>query len=181
MGAEGDFALAYVIAHEVGHHIQTLVGTADQVRQMQARSGQVESNQLQVRMELQATALPVFGRTTLNNKGTSWSPATSKKAFGRPLPSATTIFNAWRGRRVVPEAFTHGSSEQRMTWLKRGLQAAIFRPATLFKLNRLRRKDRDGRHEQHFCLLRRRHDRLSIDRGSFYQRRQAEMGPWSGA
>ena len=118
MGAGGDFARSYVIAHEVGHHIQKLTGIADQVRQMQARAGEAEGNQLQVRMELQADCYAGV-----------WAGRNSDRIEPGDIEEGMTAANAIgddtlmrsAGRRVVPESFTHGTSEQRMRWLRKGI------------------------------------------------------------
>lgn len=119
-GAPGDFAQAYVIAHEVGHHIQTITGTSDQVRQAQARASKTEANAIQVRMELQADCYAgVWG------------------AHNRQYLEAGDVEEAMRAAEaigddalqkqaqgyVVPDSFTHGSSAQRMAWFKRGMDS----------------------------------------------------------
>lgn len=119
-GAAGDFAAAYVIAHEMGHHIQTLTGTSNQVRAAQQRAGKAEQNALQVRMELQADCYA--GVWAARNReriepGDVEEGLTAAQAIGDD-----TLMRA-AGRRVVPESFTHGSSKQRMNWLKRGLDS----------------------------------------------------------
>jgi len=133
MGAEGDFALAYVIAHEVGHHIQTLVGTADKVRQMQAQSGQVESNQLQVRMELQADCFAGIWAHHAEKQRQILEPGDLEEGIQAAASVGDDHLQRMAGRRVVPEAFTHGSSEQRMTWLKRGLQSGDLQTCNTFQ------------------------------------------------
>lgn len=119
MGAKGDFAQAYVVAHEVGHHIQNLVGIADRVRQAQARAGQVEGNQIQVRMELQADCYAGVwaARSGRMEPGDIEEGMTAANAIG----DDTLMSQA--GRSVRQENFTHGSSQQRMEALRRGLQA----------------------------------------------------------
>jgi predicted metalloprotease len=133
MGAEGDFALAYVIAHEVGHHIQTLVGTADQVRQMQARSGQIESNQLQVSMELQADCFAGVWAHHAQKQRNILEAGDIEEGIRAAASVGDDHLQRMAGRRVVPEAFTHGSSEQRMTWLKRGLQSGDLQACNAFQ------------------------------------------------
>jgi uncharacterized protein len=116
--AGGDFAAAYVIAHEVGHHIQKVTGVADQVRQKQARASQVEGNQLQVRMELQADCYAgvwAARDTNLMEAGDAEEGLRAAQSIGDD-----TLQKQSQGF-VVESAFTHGSSEQRMRWLKRGL------------------------------------------------------------
>ena len=121
MGATGDFALAYVIAHEVGHHIQTLVGTADKVRQMQARSSQQQSNQIQVAMELQADCFAGVWAHHAQRQRKILEEGDIEEGIRAAAAVGDDHLQRMAGRRVVPEAFTHGSSEQRMDWLKRGL------------------------------------------------------------
>lgn len=117
-GAPGDFAQAYVIAHEVGHHIQDMEGTLAKVHNLQSRSGQTEGNALQVRVELQADCYAgVWAkRTGLMEPGDVEEGLRAAQAIG----DDTLQRNA--GRTPMPDSFTHGSSEQRMQWLRRGLQ-----------------------------------------------------------
>ncbi len=123
MGAGGDFALAYVVAHEVGHHIQTVTGVSNRVRseQSQARSKE-QSNQIQVRMELQADcfagmwARHAHEQRQILEEGDIEEGLAAAAAVG----DDTIMKNA--GRRVVKEAFTHGSSKERMFWFRRGLE-----------------------------------------------------------
>jgi predicted metalloprotease len=122
LGAPGDFAQAYVIAHEVGHHVQNLLGISDKVRQLQSRSGPEEANQLSVRLELQADYFAgVWGHHAENN----WQ-ILEKGDVEEALGAATAIGDdrlqqESRGV-VVPESFTHGTSEQRTRWFFRGLK-----------------------------------------------------------
>jgi predicted metalloprotease len=122
-GAPGDFAQAYVLAHEVGHHIQNLLGVNQQVTrlQQQARS-QAEANQLSVRLELQADCFAgVWGnhaaRQDLLEEGDVDEGLRAAAAIGDDR-----LQRQAQGR-VVPESFTHGSSEQRAEWLRRGLSS----------------------------------------------------------
>ena len=117
--APGDFPIGYVIAHEVGHHIQNLDGTAEKVAAAQQRAGQTQGNRLQVLMELQADCYA--GVWAANDKnllenGDIQEGLTAAQAIGDD-----TLQRASQGV-VVPESFTHGSSAQRMQWLQRGLQ-----------------------------------------------------------
>ncbi|HKD18091.1 MAG TPA: neutral zinc metallopeptidase [Thermoanaerobaculia bacterium] len=121
-GAPGDFARAYVIAHEVGHHVQQQLGVADKVSALQQRVSREEANQLSVRLELQADCYAgVWGnrgaRTGLVEPGDAEAGLRAAAAIGddRLQRMATG--------RVQPESFTHGSSEQRVGWLKRGLES----------------------------------------------------------
>jgi len=116
-GAPGDFAQAYVIAHEVGHHIQNLEGTLDRAQSAQARLGQTEGNQVQVGVELQADCYAgVWAqRSDLLEQGDIEEGMRAAEAIGDD-----TLQKQTQGR-VVPESFTHGSSAQRMEALRRGL------------------------------------------------------------
>jgi predicted metalloprotease len=118
LGAKGDFAQAYVIAHEIGHHIQTLTGTSAKVNAEQQRASSAEGNALSVRLELQADCYA--GVWAGRNKdrmepGDLEEGMTAAQAIGDD-----TLQQQSQGR-VVPESFTHGTSAQRMKWLRRGL------------------------------------------------------------
>lgn len=118
LGAGGDFARYYVMAHEYGHHIQNLTGLAGQIRSAQAQNPS-RSNDLQVRMELQADCYAGVwaGRNrNLIEPGDMQEGMTAASAIGDDSLQRKS------GQRVSPESFTHGSSAQRMSWLKRGLQ-----------------------------------------------------------
>ncbi len=117
-GAPGDFAAAYVIAHEVGHHIQTLLGISDQVQRAQARASKTQGNAIQVRMELQADCLA--GVWAKANAG-KLEPGDVEEAMrAASAIGDDTLQRAAQGV-VVPESFTHGSSAQRTKWFMRGL------------------------------------------------------------
>lgn len=119
LGAGGDFARYYVMAHEYGHHVQHMVGLANQVRSAQQQNPS-QANALQVRMELQADCYAGVwaGRNAkLIEPGDMEEGLTAASAIG----DDTLMRNA--GRQVSPESFTHGSSAQRMQWLRRGIQS----------------------------------------------------------
>jgi predicted metalloprotease len=121
-GAPGDFAQAYVVAHEVGHHVQNLLGVNAQVSRLQQRASEVEANQLSVRLELQADCFAgVWGhfaeRQKLLDTGDVDEGLRAAAAIGDDR-----LQRQAQGR-VVPESFTHGSSEQRAQWLRQGLAA----------------------------------------------------------
>lgn len=118
--APGDFPLAYVIAHEVGHHIQTIDGTADQVRQAQGRAGRAEGNALQVAMELQADC---YAGVWAANDVNLLEPGDIEEGLRAAQAIGDDTLQKAAGQRPVPESFTHGSAEQRMAWLKRGLDS----------------------------------------------------------
>ena len=118
-GAKGDFAQAYVIAHEVGHHIQNLTGVANQVRQAQSRASKAEGNALQVRMELQADC---YAGVWAAQNAERMEPGDVEEGLNaaHAIGDDTLMRNA--GQRPIESMFTHGSSEQRMTWLRKGMQ-----------------------------------------------------------
>ncbi|CAD7289054.1 hypothetical protein LMG7974_01310 [Campylobacter majalis] len=116
--ASGDFAQAYVIAHEIGHHVQNLSGTLDKIQQLKARSGNIiEQNALQVRVELQADCYAGIWAKHINSRledGDIQEALNAASAIGDD-----TLQRKFQGH-VVPDSFTHGSSKQRMQWFKKG-------------------------------------------------------------
>lgn len=119
MGAKGDFAQAYVIAHEVGHHIQNLTGVADQVRKAQARASKAEGNALQVRMELQADC---YAGVWAAQNADRMEPGDVEEGLNAAHAIGDDTLMRGAGQRPVESMFTHGSSEQRMAWLRKGMQ-----------------------------------------------------------
>jgi predicted metalloprotease len=117
-GASGDFAQAYVIAHEVGHHLQFLTGRADQVRQAQARASKTQGNQLQVRMELQADC---YAGVWAARNQQRMDPGDAEEGMRAAHQIGDDVLQRAAQGVVVPESFTHGSAEQRMAALKLGL------------------------------------------------------------
>jgi predicted metalloprotease len=128
-GAPGDFAQTYVIAHEVGHHLQTILGISDQIRAQQQAAGQKGANALQVRMELQADCFAgVWGRIAGDQKTKSGDVRLEPGDIDEALAAANaigddTLQKQARGT-VVPDSFTHGSSEQRKRWFMIGYESA---------------------------------------------------------
>ncbi|MEO8617976.1 MAG: neutral zinc metallopeptidase [Sphingomicrobium sp.] len=123
-GAPGDFAAAYVIAHEVGHHIQDLEGTLDRARTAQARSSEVASNQVQVGVELQADCYAgVWAATARDAQGSILEPGDIEEGMRAAEAIGDDTLQKQMQGRVVPESFTHGSSAQRMEALQRGLKS----------------------------------------------------------
>lgn len=122
MGAGGDFALAYVVAHEVGHHVQTVTGVSNQVRSAQARASKIESNQIQVRMELQADCYAGVWANHAHNQRGILEEGDIEEGLRAAAAVGDDAIQRSAGRRVVKESFTHGSSEERMYWLRRGLE-----------------------------------------------------------
>jgi predicted metalloprotease len=130
-GAPGDFAQAYVVAHEVGHHVQTLLGTSSRVNAARARASEAEGNELSVRQELQADCYAGVWAHHANRR--NWLEAGDVE---EGLRAAAAIGDDRLQRRsqgyVVPESFTHGSSEQRQRWLQRGMQSGDIRECDTF-------------------------------------------------
>lgn len=119
-GAPGDFAQAYVIAHEVGHHIQTITGIADRVRAVQQRGDSATGNAEQVKMELQADC---YAGVWAANDHNLLEPGDIEEGLRAAEAIGDDTLQKAAGQRPVPESFTHGTSEQRMYWLKRGLDS----------------------------------------------------------
>jgi predicted metalloprotease len=121
-GAPGDFAQAYVLAHEVGHHVQTLLGTEEKVRRAQQGASERESNQLQVSMELQADCYAgVWAHNADRTRQILEQGDVEEALQAASAVGDDTIQRRTQGH-VVPDSFTHGSAEQRMSWFQRGLQ-----------------------------------------------------------
>jgi hypothetical protein len=120
-GAPGDFAQAYVVAHEVGHHVQNVLGTMQQFDRLVQRFGPSERNPLQVRLELQADCYAgVWGHFAQKRK--LLEPGDLEEGLrGAAAVGDDQIMKRTQGY-VVPDAFTHGSAQQRMYWFKRGLE-----------------------------------------------------------
>lgn len=123
-GAPGDFAMAYVIAHEVGHHVQNLTGTLDEARHMQARAGRTEGNQIQVSVELQADCYAgVWAAKARDERGSILEPGDIEEGMRAAEAIGDDMLQRESQGRVVPETFTHGTSAQRMAALRRGLES----------------------------------------------------------
>jgi predicted metalloprotease len=130
-GAPGDFAQAYVIAHEVGHHLQTLLGVSDKVMQMRQRVSEADANRLSVMQELQADCFAgVWGhhanRKSLLDAGDVEEGMQAAAAIG------DDVMQRRAQGRVSPESWTHGSSEQRAEWLRRGLSQGTLEACDTF-------------------------------------------------
>jgi predicted metalloprotease len=137
LGAPGDFAQAYVIAHEVGHHVQHLLGITSKVDAMRARASEAQGNALSVRLELQADCFAGVwahhahaARQVLEQgdieEGLNAAAAVGDDAVQRKSPGG-----------IVPERFTHGSSAQRVSWFKRGLQTGSLQQCNTFEARQL--------------------------------------------
>ena len=124
MGMQGgDFAYAYVIAHEVGHHVQTLLGTSSQVSKLRAQSNKVQSNLLSVRQELQADCYAGIWAKQNNDQKQFLQQGDIEIAMDAAQKIGDDYLQHQATGKVVPDSFTHGTSQQRMTWFTRGLQS----------------------------------------------------------
>ncbi len=120
LGAHGDFAMAYIIAHEVGHHVQRLLGITDQMNQMRGRASETEYNRYMVRLELQADFLAgVWAHHAQRTKNILEEGDVDEAVNAAAAVGDDRIMMQSQGY-VVPDAFTHGTSEQRKTWFMKG-------------------------------------------------------------
>jgi hypothetical protein len=135
--APGEFAQAYVIAHEVGHHVQNQLGISDQVHKAQQRASRAEANALSVRMELQADCLAgVWGKRTDTMKGVL-EPGDLEAALNAASAIGDDRLQQQTQGRIVPESFTHGSSDQRVRWFRRGFETGDMNQCNTFQAARL--------------------------------------------
>ena len=133
LGAPGDFAQAYVIAHEVGHHVQNLMGVTGKVDGMRKRVSQTQANAMSVKVELQADCLAgVWAHHSQQGKGWLERGDIEEALNAAAKIGDDTLQKASQGR-VVPESFTHGTSQQRMSWFKRGLDSGSVKNCNTFE------------------------------------------------
>ena len=135
IGAGGDFAYAYVIAHEVGHHVQNLLGTLSQAHQQMNRMSETAANKISVRLELQADFYAGVWANNDNKMYNSLEDGDLEEA----IRCASVIGDDYLQKKsygyVVQDAFTHGSAAQRMRWLKKGLQTGDIRQGDTFSVS----------------------------------------------
>ena len=137
LDAPGDFALAYVIAHEVGHHVQNLLGISEQVDAQLARLSEKRANQLTVRMELQADFLAgVWAHYARQSKDFLDAADIEEGINAAGAVGDDRIMQKTQGY-VVPDAFTHGTSEQRVRWFRKGLETGDLSEGDTFSADRL--------------------------------------------
>ncbi len=122
MGAPGDFAQAYVVAHEIGHHVQTLTGVSQRVTGARQRSNERDANALSVRQELQADCYAGVWGHYAARRGLL-EPGDAEEGMQAAAAIGDDRLQRQSQGRVAPESFTHGTSEQRMTWLRRGMES----------------------------------------------------------
>jgi predicted metalloprotease len=131
-GAPGDFAQAYVIAHEVGHHVQNLLGIADKVQSMRARASQTESNKLSVLMELQADCLAGLWAHHADRARHILEKGDIEEALNAASSIGDDRMQRQAQGHVTPDSFTHGSSAQRVHWFRRGFETGSFAQCNTF-------------------------------------------------
>nr|WP_300308173.1 neutral zinc metallopeptidase [Halomonas sp.] len=132
LGAPGDFAQAYVIAHEVGHHVQTLLGISQQVREAGAGRSQADVNALSVRQELQADCFAGIWGHSANIDRQMLDSGDLEEALNAASAIGDDRLQQQAGRAVVPDSFTHGSSAQRVKWFKRGFESGSLEACNTF-------------------------------------------------
>lgn len=135
--APGDFAQAYVIAHEVGHHVQTLLGVSQKVYELRSRVSKVEGNQLSVRQELQADCFAGIWAHHANRTRQILEQGDVEEALNAASSIGDDRLQQQAGGRVAPESFTHGSSAQRVKWFKVGLQKGSLKDCDTFATRNL--------------------------------------------
>jgi len=135
LGADGDFAYAYVIAHEVGHHVQHLLGTLDQAHSQMARMSKADANRMSVRIELQAD----FYAGVWGHYESSLFGSLEEGDLQEAINCASVIGDDYLQKKsqgyAVEESFTHGTAQQRMRWLKKGLNTGDIRQGNTFNLS----------------------------------------------
>jgi uncharacterized protein len=137
LGAPGDFAQAYVVAHEVGHHIQNLLGIAEKVTRARAGSDEASGNALQVRMELQADCLAGIWAQEADATKNILEQGDIEEAINAASQIGDDRLQKRTQGYVVEESFTHGSSEQRVRWFKQGMAAQSLRDCDTFAVENL--------------------------------------------
>ncbi len=135
LGADGDFAYAYVIAHEVGHHVQNLLGTLGQAHQQMARMNKTDANRVSVRIELQADFYAGIWGHYENQLFGSLEDGDLMEAINCASKIGDDYLQKKAQGYAMPESFTHGTAQQRMRWLKKGLQTGDIRQGNTFELS----------------------------------------------
>jgi hypothetical protein len=137
LGAKGDFAAAYVVAHEVAHHIQNELGILGQANQLRREVAEAEGNAISVRVELQADCLSgIWARAAAQDLGTL-APGDLEEAVNAARRIGDDTLQASAGRRPMPHTFTHGTSAQRERWFTRGLRSGRMEDCDTFGAARL--------------------------------------------
>jgi uncharacterized protein len=134
LGAPGDFARAYVIAHEVGHHVQTMLGISQNVAQASRGRSEAQQNELSVRQELQADCLAGVWAHGAQRMRQVLEPGDIEEALGAASAIGDDTLQRRSQGHVVPDSFTHGSSEQRARWFRRGFEGGSLESCDTFQV-----------------------------------------------
>ncbi|MFO1338168.1 MAG: neutral zinc metallopeptidase [Burkholderiaceae bacterium] len=137
LGAPGDFAQAYVIAHEVGHHVQNLMGITGKVDERRRRVSEAQANALSVRVELQADCFAGVWAHHANNARQILEAGDAEEALNAASRIGDDTLQREAQGRVVPESFTHGTSAQRVSWFRRGMDGGNLRDCDTFQARQL--------------------------------------------
>ena len=138
LGAPGDFAQAYVIAHEVGHHVQNLLGISDKVENARRRGTEAQGNAMSVRLELQADCFAgIWASKSQQEQGWRLEPGDIEAALNAASQIGDDTLQRKSQGQVVPESFTHGSSAQRVGWFKRGFESGSMDHCNTFEARQL--------------------------------------------
>jgi predicted metalloprotease len=133
LGAGGDFPRAYVVAHEVGHHVQNLLGISGRVQELRQRVDEIEANQLSVRLELQADCFAGLWAHHADRAAGILEPGDIEEGLNAASAIGDDTLQKNAGRAVVPDSFTHGSAAQRQRWFGRGYDTGRFDDCDTFK------------------------------------------------
>ena len=133
LGASGDFAQAYVVAHEVGHHVQKLLGTSGRVQELRQRVNEIEANQLSVRLELQADCFAGLWAKHADQAASILEAGDIDEALSAASAVGDDRLQRRTSGQVVPDSFTHGTSAQRARWFRRGFDTGKLEACDTFK------------------------------------------------
>lgn len=136
-GAPGDFAQAYVVAHEVGHHVQALLGTSERIQRQRQQVSETEANALSVKLELQADCYAGVWAHHANEARDILESGDVEEALNAATAIGDDTLQRNAGRNVTPESFTHGSADQRVRWFRRGLRHGSLDRCDTFSSNSL--------------------------------------------
>jgi hypothetical protein len=135
LGAPGDFAQAYVIAHEVGHHVQHLLGISDKVQSLRSQQSEEEINEMSVKLELQADFLAGVWAHYADKMSNIIEPGDFEEALNAANAIGDDRLQKQSQGHVVPDSFTHGTSEQRMRWFRKGYETGDLKQGDTFSLS----------------------------------------------